>query len=77
MKRKGLPCQGPSCRALRPDWQFFCANCWDALPGWLRRQIAIEKDVCKQLRTAHTQELLRLRDLAVGELKVKLEKAKA
>jgi hypothetical protein len=53
---------------MRPPWRHFCEPCWKQIPGWLRRRIAQERESCRAGRTLHTQELLRLRDLAVAEL---------
>lgn len=63
-----LPCFGPKCRNTRPDWFFFCTECWERIPAWLRRAIAKEKTNCRAARTAHSQALLGLRDRAYSEL---------
>jgi hypothetical protein len=77
VRPKSLPCFGPNCRATRPSWQFFCDACWKAIPGWLRVQIAREKEACRAAHTAHTQRLLELRDMAVKELEKPREEREA
>lgn len=74
VKAKPLPCSGPNCRSTRPPWRFFCDSCWKALPGWLRVAIAKEKKTCRAVHTAHTQQLLTLRDMACDELQKLLAK---
>jgi hypothetical protein len=69
---------------LRPElpreagpWRHFCDTCWSAIPGWLRRYIAQEKDACRLAKTAHSDRLLQLRDMAIKELAKPPEEKKA
>jgi hypothetical protein len=66
---KRLPCFAHSCRNTRPIWHFYCEECFERLPGWLRKAIAEEKERCRAAHVFHTQELLRLRGIAYAELK--------
>lgn len=67
-KLKPLPCRSQNCRNKRPAWRFLCETCWQRVPGWLRVQIAREKEACRAAGVQHTQRLLELRDLALKEL---------